>query len=44
MDDRILNYEMNDAFKKALHLVLDEHQNVFITGSGGVGKSVFQER
>jgi len=43
MDNKILNYEMNDAFKKALHLVLDEHQNVFITGSGGVGKSVFQE-
>jgi ATP-dependent DNA helicase PIF1 len=33
------NLEFNEAFKKALHLIEFENENIFITGKAGTGKS-----
>lgn len=42
-EDTILGYEINEDFKVALDAVINQKRNVFISGSGGVGKSTFLE-
>jgi len=34
-----INIELNNDFKKALHFMEDTHENVFLTGRAGTGKS-----
>jgi len=41
--DKIAGYEVTAEYKKALDLIFYKRENVFISGAGGVGKSVFLE-